>query len=563
MDTASANESFRSLLLRHRGRTGLTQRDLAAMAGAGLRSVQDCEAGTAFPTAERLQALIRLFLTRGGFSAGHETVEARALWAAVEQDAPRMHSPFDERWFAQILAARALQPANAVEPNTETRGRVQDWGEAPDTEDFVGRAEELAQLSAWALSDLCRVVALLGFGGIGKTILAAALAQHVAPNFERLYWRSLRNAPPVVDWLAGAIGFLSDQEVVPPPSESERFNTLLQLLRGRRCLLVLDNSETLFEPGQRQGQYRSGMEGYGRLLQAVGEASHQSCLVLTSREEPPELPLLGAASRTMQLHGLGTREARALLVDKQLTGDEQAWVGLVDRYGGNGLALKVVGETIRQVYDGDIATFIADVIASYGTVFGGIRRLLDVQVERLSPTERDVLRRLAVEREPVSLGELATDLPPAVTRTTVVEAIETLMRRSLVERGESGATFTLQSMVLEYMTDRLVEEAADEISQSSWLHSHSSGLKRRITCARHRNGCKRRDSSLVAVRARKSFNAAATSSGASSATKWPTPGMTRPRTLSAASFITLAGASPVLSSPPIASTGMLNRRALR
>jgi transcriptional regulator with XRE-family HTH domain len=248
MDTASAGESFRSLLLRHRGRTGLTQRELAALIGAGVRSVQDWEAGVAFPPAERLQALIRLFLTRGGFSPGHETVEVRALWAAVERDAARMHTPFDERWFAQLFSAhtvaastRAIDSSSALEPDTETRARVQDWGEAPDIEGFVGRTDELAQLNTWVLTNRCRVVTLLGFGGIGKTMLAAALAQHVAPNFERIYWRSLRNAPPVVDWLTGALGFLSDQEVVPPSSESERINTLLQLLRGRRCLLVLDN----------------------------------------------------------------------------------------------------------------------------------------------------------------------------------------------------------------------------------------------------------------------------------------------------------------------------------
>ena len=44
MDAASAGESFRSLLLRHRGRTGLIQRDLAARAGISVRSFQEWEA---------------------------------------------------------------------------------------------------------------------------------------------------------------------------------------------------------------------------------------------------------------------------------------------------------------------------------------------------------------------------------------------------------------------------------------------------------------------------------------------------------------------------------------
>ena len=461
--------------MRDRGRTRLAQRDVAARAGVSLRSIQDWEAGVTLPSAQLLQRLLAALLEVGGLTPGQETSDARELWAAAVREAPRMRTPFDEEWFAALLAAHAsmtpvpaqdvLRSLRAWEPGTGMAERGQDWGEAPDTMVFVGRAEELALLSRHVLEERCRLVAVLGIGGIGKTSLAARLAQTVAPSFERVYWRSLHNAPPVGEWLAGAIGFLSGQQLVPPLSDSERIAALLQLLRTRRSLLVLDNWETLFEPGPHAGRFRAGMAGYGRLLQALGGAAHQSCLVITSREAPPELASLDGGVRVLELHGLGTLEAQALLADKQLNGDAQAWASLVGRYGGNGLALKVVGETIRQLYVGNIAPFVADAVATYGTVFGGIRRLLEVQAARLSPLERDVLRRLAVEREPVSLAELAKDLPPGVAWTTFVEAIETLRRRSLVERGERGATFTLQSLVLEYMTDRLVETAADEIER--------------------------------------------------------------------------------------------------
>jgi transcriptional regulator with XRE-family HTH domain len=452
MASSPTAESFRGLLLRHRGRTGLTQRELASRMGASRRALQDWEGGIKYPTAEALRALLATLLEIGALTAGGEMAEAQELWAMAMRDAPRMHTPFDPVWFADLLAHRAT---------LDERG--QDWGEAPDVLGFVGRADELTQLRHWVLEERCRMVAVLGFGGIGKTILAARLARQEAASFERVYWRSLRNVPPADDWLAGAIGFLSDQQIVPPPAESARTAALMQLLRTRRCLLVLDNAETLFEPGQREGRYRVGMDAYGRLLQAVGESPHQSCLLLTSREAPPELAVLGSGVRALELHGLGTAEARALLVDKQLYGDEQAWGQLVDRYGGNGLALKIVSETIRQVFDGDMGAFLRDATMRHGTVFGGIRRLLDVQAERLSSVEQNVLTRLAVEREPVNLAQLEADMAPGVDRSSAVEAIETLRRRSLVERGERGATFTLQSMVLEYVTDRLVESVAEEI----------------------------------------------------------------------------------------------------
>jgi WD40 repeat protein/transcriptional regulator with XRE-family HTH domain len=477
MEPPPIPESFRGLLLLHRGRTGLTQRDAAARAGVSLRSIQDWEAGVTLPTAERLQRLIRVLLDAGGLSPEHEAEEAHQLWTAAERESARMRASFDDAWFGGLLAAHTLPSSAstgaaqkpATEPLGTPRDRAQDWGEAPDTLSFVGRVEELAMLGRWVLDERCRLVALLGMGGIGKTSLAARLAQTAAPDFERVYWRSVRDAPPASEWLAGAIGFASDQQRVPPPSESQRITALLQLLRNRRCLLVLDNSEVLFEPGQREGRYRTGMDGYGRVLHAIGEASHQSCLVLTSREAPPELALLGDAVRALELHGLGTTEVRALLADKQLIGDAQAWQSLVERYGGNGLALKIVSETIRRVFDCDLMAFLGDPVGAQGAVLGGIRRLLDDQAERLSPIEHDILTCLAVEREPIDLAELSAEMSPMVARGAVIEAIETLRRRSLVERGERGASFTLQSLVLEYVTDRLVETVAEEIGSGQPL----------------------------------------------------------------------------------------------
>src|SRR6266849_374494 len=88
-------ESFQGLLLRHRGRTGLTQRQLAARVGVSRGSVQDWEAALNYPDAQHLQALIIAFLEAGGLTAGAEAIEAEALWDAALRQAPRMQTPFD------------------------------------------------------------------------------------------------------------------------------------------------------------------------------------------------------------------------------------------------------------------------------------------------------------------------------------------------------------------------------------------------------------------------------------------------------------------------------------
>src|SRR3979411_40887 len=99
-----AAESFAGLLLRHRGRTGLTQRQLADRIGASARTVENWEGGVNYPSAKPLQALIAALLESHGLTVGRELDEARELWATVLQDAPRMHTPLDEVWLAAVLA---------------------------------------------------------------------------------------------------------------------------------------------------------------------------------------------------------------------------------------------------------------------------------------------------------------------------------------------------------------------------------------------------------------------------------------------------------------------------
>ena len=110
MNASQPTESFAGLLLRYRGRARLTQRDMADRLTAGRRTVQEWEAGVSYPSAERLQALIRVLLEVSGLGVGHEREEAEALWAAVLHEAPRMHPQFDQAWFGRLLAARAVAP---------------------------------------------------------------------------------------------------------------------------------------------------------------------------------------------------------------------------------------------------------------------------------------------------------------------------------------------------------------------------------------------------------------------------------------------------------------------
>ncbi len=339
-----------------------------------------------------------------------------------------------------------------------------DWGEAIDVTAFYGRLPELTQLEQWILPDRCRLVALLGMGGIGKTSLSVKLAQQVQHQFEYVIWRSLRNAPPVLEVLAELIQFLSDQEAKDlPPSFGGRISRLIDYLRSHRCLLVLDNAEALLSGGQRTGQYREGYEGYGELLRLVGEVAHSSCLVLTSREQMKEIALLEGEAlpvRSLQLRGLQSTDGQHLLTAKGLSqiAADDALTKLVERYGGNPLALKLAATTIKYLFDSDIGEFLGQGV----TVFDDIRELLGQQFERLSDLEQELMYWLAIEREPVTVAQLRENIVLPVPQQKLLRALESLGRRALIEPSAPG--FTLQPVVMEYVTERLLEQVCQEIT---------------------------------------------------------------------------------------------------
>jgi WD40 repeat protein len=342
------------------------------------------------------------------------------------------------------------------------------WSEMPTVPFFHGRTEELTCLEQWLIDDRCQLVALLGMGGIGKTALSVKLVERIQDQFDDFIWCSLRNAPPLKEVLGTVLQYLSNQqhlELDLSQDMSEGISRLINHFHERRCLVVLDNAEALLQSGDKAGHYREGYEEYGDLFRQVGEQRHQSCLLLTSREKPNEIGLLEGPLlpvRSFQLSGLSAIEGREIFAIKgTFTGSEEEWSVLIQHYAGNPLALRMVAAAVQELFDGSI-TELLEYLKQGVLVFDDIQDLLDRQFERLSDLEREIMYWLAIEREPISLQQLKDNILSGVSRQKLPEGLRSLRQRSLIEM--SAASFTQQPVVMEYMTDRIVEKIHEEIA---------------------------------------------------------------------------------------------------
>ncbi len=358
----------------------------------------------------------------------------------------------------------------------------QHWGDEIDVSTFYGRTTELKTLTNWVMKDRCRMVAVLGMGGMGKTSLVAKFARQQQAAFDCLVWRSLLSAPALPDLLTDLLQSLSPQPIDRSLSDiSAQISELLNLLQQQRCLVILDNMESIFEQGTAVGTYLAGYEKYQDFLKKLAEVGHQSCIIITSREQPQEVALgIGAitAVRALPLPGISLPEGQAIFADQGFTAaDDQDITTILRHYGGNPLALKIVAAGIQEMLGGNLRALLPHLPTSL-LQFTDINDILSRQLQRISPSEQIVMYWLMINRTPVSLDTLAADIYPG-TLTQLPQLLLTLQalkRRSLVEYTDQG--WYLQPVVMEFITAHFIAKVTDEIiTAQPYILCHTALLK--------------------------------------------------------------------------------------
>jgi hypothetical protein len=380
----------------------------------------------------------------------------------------------ERQWEKQQLSS--FQFKSELLPNNQLK-RKQDWGEAPDIAALHGRDRELKLLKQWLLKDRCRLVTIFGMGGIGKTTLSISCAKQIQSRFDSLIWRSLHYAPAAAELVNDLLQFfnafqdaesmVTQPEQVKTTNLDSKISTLIEYLRRNKCLIILDTATEIWQSGDLAGHYREQYKGYGELLQRLGEESHQSCLLLCTGEKPREVALLEGEKtsvRSLHLQGLAV-EAGNILQEKHLL-DTDKWDELIQLYRGNPLALKIVATTIQELFGGSVAAFVQHDTLVYGDIYD----LLEEQFERLSNLEQEILNWLAIAYQPLSLLQLQSRILLPINIAELIEALESLVRRSLIIRTTVNreTLFSLhQPVVAQYAISQVVEKICEEIKAIS------------------------------------------------------------------------------------------------
>jgi predicted ATPase/DNA-binding SARP family transcriptional activator len=155
-----------------------------------------------------------------------------------------------------------------------------------DPTPFIGREVELAQIVARLTDPACRLLTILGPGGMGKTRLAIQAARGAAEGYAHGAWfvdlAPLASAEQLAETILRALQ-------APVQGATEPDQSVLRHLADKQMLLVLDNYEQLLR-GQGAGErsQESGDRGQGAgdgagLLVEILRAAPRVKLLVTSR----------------------------------------------------------------------------------------------------------------------------------------------------------------------------------------------------------------------------------------------------------------------------------------
>jgi predicted ATPase/class 3 adenylate cyclase len=356
---------------------------------------------------------------------------------------------------------------------------------------FIGRARELEQIAA-ALGE-ARLVTLTGPGGVGKTRLALQVAEQASPRFGDGAWvcdlASVRDVAGVDDAVAAVFSLAARA------GHTTR-NALVEFLRSRQLLLVLDNCEHL-------------IDGAAALAGMLQRSCERLVILATSREglgiEGERLvpvPTLAVPDTDADLDTIMGAEAVRLFAERvdavkpdfALTAKNAAQVAaVVRRLDGIALAIELAAARVPAMTPAELARRLE---RRFGVLAAGrrgadprhqtLRATIDWSFQLLVEPEKQLLARLAVFAGGCTLEAAETVCgDDGLGPDNVFELLASLVARSLVVAEEHGpdTRYRLLETIRQFSEERLGE--AGEIER--WRARHADYYASLLPRVRHQS----------------------------------------------------------------------------
>jgi AAA+ ATPase superfamily predicted ATPase len=338
------------------------------------------------------------------------------------------------------------QSNNNQHNNTEqSKSSYQDLTLAPKIIRFYGREKELNFLSHGILNQNAHLISVLGLSGIGKTTLVKRFIDLNIQQFEIIIWRSLK-FPKSLDLLIDDLLNVCQQEA--KATIDDKLKQLFNILKNKKCLIILDDLENIFVNRQFTGQYKPEYQDYKTFLQMITEIEHQSCLILISQEKCQEM--ISLDSELYPIHSLelsGLDNAATEILKNQGLKNEETWLNLINLYESHPKYLQYISILIKDVFQSEVAEFIKEnsliLTEDFKTLFG-------LMWMRLSEVEKEILLKISQNDQPISRDEIKQFL--SLSSMDIINGLQSLTRRFLVSKLENDQKlYTLSAVFKEYL----------------------------------------------------------------------------------------------------------------
>ena len=328
---------------------------------------------------------------------------------------------------------------------------------------FVGRAREVEEIGAALVYPHCRLLTLVGPGGIGKTRLALAVASTAVPRFpDGIYFINLQ---PVneIEILFTMIADLLSVTLVGQEAPASQIG---RALAGKRILLILDNFEQLRSSADRLRDMLPGSDV--RLLLTSREAlqlQEEWLYTVSGLDFEVDTEETGVESAAVQLF---VERARRVKPNFSLEHETDAVEEICRLVEGMPLAIELAAAWTGYLSCADIAaeierdlSFLGSHLRNLPKRHRSIQAVFDQTWKQLTPEEKAVFSRTSVFR-----GGFRREAATAVTGASL-PLLAGLIDRSLLRwerrsnKSAARGRYQTHELLRQYAADRLERDTQD------------------------------------------------------------------------------------------------------